>query len=129
MTSKQIVCVGLLGAFLGVSTAAGQTPARASGTDLSSTVEATAQLANPAVVEIITTSYAAGDGAVARAADLVARRRGSGSGVMVDPEGSVITNAHVVASAQRLRVEVPVPVAGASILARRSRSMPPRSSA
>ena len=35
-----------------------------------------------------------------------------------------MTNAHVVAGAQRLQVEVPIPVTGTSILATRSRTMP-----
>ena len=81
--------------------------ARAAAADLSATVEATTRLANPAVVEIVTTAYRVGDGSVLRAADLVTRQRASGSGVIVDPDGYIVTNAHVVGGAHRLRVEVP----------------------
>ena len=78
----------------------------------------------PAVVEIFATSYRPGQGLVPRAADLVTTERASGSGVIVDPDGYIVTNAHVVARAQRLQVEVPIPVTGTSILATRSRTLP-----
>jgi serine protease Do len=80
----------------------------------------------PAVVEIFTTSYAAGDGVVARSADLVSTQRGSGSGVILDPTGYIITNAHVVRGAQRVRVELSVATDGRSILRTRGRSVEAR---
>ena len=58
-----------------------------------------------------------------RTADLVTTQRASGSGVIVDPEGYIVTNAHVVRGAQRLRVEVPGPATGLSRLATHSRTM------
>jgi len=96
---------------------------RAAPADVSATVEATTRLVTPAVVEIVITAYSVSDEPVPGAAALVARQRTSGSGVIVDPEGYIITNAHVVGGAQRLRVEVPTPPDGRSILARRSRSV------
>jgi serine protease Do len=95
-------------------------PAAAATADLSSVLEATTRAVTPAVVEIFTTTFAPG-GAAARASDLITRQRGSGSGVIVDPEGYIVTNAHVVRGAQQLRVEVPVAPTGGSILAGRSR--------
>ena len=101
-------------------------PAQARGAatspDLSATLEATARLVAPAVVQIFTTAYAPGSGVVPHSADLVTTQRGSGSGVIVDPSGYVITNAHVVMGAQRLRVEIPMP-GGTSILAAPRRSV------
>src|SRR5712672_1650383 len=44
-------------------------------------------------------------------------------GVIVDPDGYIVTNAHVVHGAQRLRVELPIPGTGHSILATRSRTL------
>jgi Trypsin-like peptidase domain len=41
----------------------------------------------------------------------------------VDPAGYIVTNAHVVAGAQRLRVDIRLPVTGDSILAARSRTV------
>ena len=91
--------------------------------DLSSSLEATARRVSPAVVEIFTTSRVPGRGLVARTADLVSTQRASGSGVIVAAEGYVVTNAHVVAGAERLRLEIPVPSTGQSILAMNSRSV------
>jgi serine protease Do len=87
----------------------------ATAADLSGVLESTARLATPAVVEIFTTSYAAGDGAISRS-DLVQRQRASGSGVIVDAAGFIVTNAHVVRAAQQLRVELPSAAGGRSIL-------------
>jgi serine protease Do len=106
--------------------AGGQPVARAavaSDADLSRTLTATTRLVAPAVVEIFATSYMPGDGVVARSADLVSTQRASGSGVIVDPDGYIITNAHVVRGAQRLRVELSGLTDGRSILRTRGRSV------
>jgi serine protease Do len=91
--------------------------------DLSKSFEATTRLVGPAVVEIFSTTYAPGQGVVPRTADLVATQRASGSGVIVDADGYILTNAHVVRGAHRLRVELSLPGAGRSILGSRSRSV------
>ena len=91
--------------------------------ELSRSTEALARVASPAVVQIFTTSYVPAEGVVAREADLVTTQRASGSGVIVDPAGYIVTNAHVVTGAQRLRVDIPLPVTGDSILAARSRTV------
>ena len=117
--------VSLLVDATGGSGAAAQTRSRAVNTaaELSASLEATTRLVSPAVVEIFATSYEARDGLVPRTADLVTTERASGSGVIVDAEGYIVTNAHVVRGAPRLRVEISVPVVGQSVLARRSRSV------
>ena len=91
--------------------------------ELSRSTEALARVVSPAVVQIFATSYMPAEGIVAREADLVTTQRASGSGVIVDPEGYIVTNAHVVTGAQRLRVDVPLPVTGDSLLAARSRTV------
>jgi serine protease Do len=123
---KGIVCaVAFASLVLRASGALGQPQARAAipAGDLSSSIEATAHLAAAAVVEIFTTSYTPGEGLVPRTADLVTTQRASGSGVIVDPDGYIVTNAHVVRGAQRLRVELPIPAIGRSILATSSRTV------
>ena len=88
---------------------------------LADTLRATTRIVTPAVVQIFTTAYLPADTVVERPSDLVSTERGSGSGVIVDAEGYIVTNAHVVQGAQRLTVEVPVMPAGKSILASHSR--------
>ena len=84
--------------------------------DVASAIEGAASTAAPAVVEIFATSYVVGDGVVPRTSDLVMTERASGSGVVVDPDGYIITNAHVVRGAREIRVELPPRVTGQSIL-------------
>ena len=91
--------------------------------DLSRSLEGTAQTVSPSVVEIFTTSIMPREGIVARTGDLIATERASGSGVIVDPDGFIITNAHVVRGAQRVRVEIPATPDGESILAPRNRAL------
>jgi serine protease Do len=91
--------------------------------DISGSVESTAGIVGPSVVEIFTTSYVPARGVVPRAADLVTTERSSGSGVIVDAGGYILTNAHVVRGAQRLQVALPSPVTGRSILATATRTV------
>jgi len=122
---KSVLCATATSLILITSGALAQAPSRANLTasDLSSSIEATASMVGPAVVEIFTTSYRPGDGIVPSTGDLVTKQRASGSGVIVDPEGYIVTNAHVVRGAQRLRVELPIRAAGQSILAATSRTL------
>jgi serine protease Do len=80
----------------------------ASGKDflhqLDSSVESLVQQVSPAVVQILVTGYAAVEQHGKTDAALIGRQRTLGSGVIVDPEGYIITNAHVVEGAERVRV-------------------------
>jgi serine protease Do len=70
---------------------------------LSNSIEGLTRRVNPAVVEIIATGYGVVD-QEGRRAGLLARKVSGGSGVIVDPSGYVITNAHVIEGAEDIRV-------------------------
>src|SRR5687768_12621219 len=127
MGTKEFDVILRLAVLLAIAVPAAAQPvprtAATTDRDLSQTLTATTRLVTPAVVEIFATSYATGDGVVARSADLISTQRASGSGVIVDADGYIITNAHVVRGAQRLRVELSIPSDGRSILRTRGRSV------
>ena len=70
---------------------------------LSKSLQTVAARVSPAVVQIITTGYGAFGGGSA-GGDFVATQRGRGSGVILDPEGFIVTNGHVVEGARRVQV-------------------------
>ena len=63
----------------------------------------------PSVVQILVTSYGAReDGAgEASASVVVGRQRSIGSGFVIDADGYIMTNAHVVSGAQRVQIVLP----------------------
>jgi len=85
---------------------------------LSGTVERLVARVRPAVVQVLTTAYTAGETTVPGA--LLATQHASGSGVLVSADGYIVTNAHVVEGARRVQVVLappgPEPTAPRSIL-------------
>jgi serine protease Do len=67
---------------------------------------------SPAVVQVFASSLIPATGGGETAAGLLSRQRGSGSGVIVDPTGYIVTNAHVVAGARRIQVQLAGPRPG-----------------
>jgi len=64
---------------------------------------------SPAVVQILVTGYGALEENRTTQTALIARQHAIGSGVIVDSDGYIITNAHVVQGARRIRVVLPMP--------------------
>jgi serine protease Do len=77
---------------------------------------------NPAIVQILATGYAPGEAPGL----LISKQRSSGSGVILDPVGYIVTNAHVVEGARRIQVVLAKPASGQaahSILKARGKMM------
>ncbi len=100
--------------FIGVSTlavvlaaGAGRAPAapqaapatRSSFELLSGSLASVAERVGPSVVQVFTTGYGIGSGAVT-----MTKQQGTASGIILSPDGYIITNAHVVNHAERIRV-------------------------
>jgi len=76
--------------------------------DLSASMQSLVRKVAPSVVQILVTSYAPLEGHGSTQTGLViGRQRAIGSGVIVDPDGYILTNAHVVNNAARLQVVLP----------------------
>lgn len=76
---------------------------------LNNAFEALAAKVSPAVVQILVTGYGPLHEENRAQTALIVRQHAVGSGVIVDPNGYIITNAHVVEGAQRIRVALPLP--------------------
>lgn len=90
-------------------------------TQLSQSLEDLAQLVAPSVVQVLTTGYTGSEGA---GRSLLYKQRATGSGVILSPEGYIVTNAHVVHGARRVQVLLrEAPPRGASVLKSRGETI------
>jgi serine protease Do len=121
----------LLAALVAVAVATGPlaaqqaSPARAGAlAEFSRSLQELSDRVSPSVVQIFVTAFVPPDDEDRSTPEPVVERS-SGSGVIVDADGYIVTNAHVVENARRLEVELPVPAQsrGASILKRRGRTV------
>ena len=78
---------------------------------LSGSLQQLAAKVSPAVVQIQVTGFGPAEESGRTQTALIVRQHALGSGVIVDPNGYIMTNAHVVEGAQRIRVVLPVPPA------------------
>jgi len=109
-----------LAVALGMASPAGsfaQRPEReralAGGRAISAHFEALAKYVNPAVVAIIASGYQPLQQGDVPGTGLLTRRRVGGSGVILDPDGYIVTNFHVIEGAGRIRVRLPIPASDA----------------
>lgn len=108
-------------AFLSLALLVPPQAQRLSLEDISDSFADLATRINPAVVQILASGYNAGRGLVS-SQELVSQQRSRGSGVILSPDGYIVTNAHVIAGARRIRVLIPeTPSAGGSVLGGRGR--------
>jgi serine protease Do len=90
----------------------GQTPQSSHVPDalhqLNDSVEALVQRVSPSVVQIIVSGYSSTENTdQGQMSVVIGKQRSIGSGVIVDPEGYIVTNAHVVKGAEKIEVIVP----------------------
>ena len=76
---------------------------------LNNALEGLAAKVSPAVVQILVTGYGPAHEENRTQTALIVRQQVVGSGVIVDPSGYIMTNAHVVEGAQSIRVALPLP--------------------
>ena len=77
---------------------------------LNGALESLAARVSPAVVQILVTGYGPLREEDRSQTAFIVRQKAVGSGVIVDPSGYIMTNAHVVEGAQRIRVALPLPM-------------------
>ncbi len=98
--------------------------------ELSKSLEELAARVSPCVVQIFVTGYAPPEEQSEGGTGEPAIERTSGSGAIVDADGYIVTNAHVVENATRLEVELSSATSGVatgrSIVKRRGRIVPAR---
>ena len=72
--------------------------------ELNSSVETLVRRVSPSVVEVVVTGYGSRGGTDGESSSEIMRQVTVASGAIVDPDGYIVTNAHVVANAVRLQV-------------------------
>jgi len=77
---------------------------------LNNALESLAARVSPAVVQILVTGYGPLREEDKSQTAFIVRQHAVGSGVIVDSNGYIMTNAHVVEGAQRIRVALPLPM-------------------
>lgn len=80
---------------------------------LSGAIRDLANRISPAVVQIVVTGYDTVEDDKGQVSTQISRRTATGSGVIVDPTGYIMTNAHVVQGAIQVRVLIPAKPGGA----------------
>jgi serine protease Do len=108
-----VVC---LAALLTPASLAAQTAPPTELDRVNQSIDALTKKVWPSVVQILVTAYGTRDeddrGQVSA---VVTRQRQIGSGFVIDPDGYILTNAHVVSGAQHIQVVVPPPDADGSL--------------
>ncbi|HEX7138098.1 MAG TPA: trypsin-like peptidase domain-containing protein, partial [Vicinamibacterales bacterium] len=112
VTQLSLLSVPLLVLSLATVARAQQKPAPAALPDplvrMNESIDALTRKVWPSVVQIMVTSYGAREESTRGAANVVVgRQRSVGSGFVIDGEGYIMTNAHVVSGAQRVQIVLP----------------------
>src|SRR5262249_51676650 len=128
-TLRAIAFLFTIVCFLG----AGDTRAQAASGDtlhkLNESVDALIRKVSPGVVQILVAGYGPVEQERGSTATIIGRQRAIGSGFVIDSDGYIITNAHVISGAQRVQVVLPAENSDGSLqaaLAARTNIVPAR---
>lgn len=77
--------------------------------ELSQAMQSIAARVQPAVVQIVSSGYVPAGEGVESTGELLRLQRSGGSGVLLDANGYIVTNAHVVANAHQVQVVLNLP--------------------
>ena len=88
-----------------------QTPAARLNSDplreFNSSVRSLVKQVTPSVVQILVTGYGPVESSRGTTSMVIGRQQSLGSGVIIDPDGYIVTNAHVIRGAHRVQVNIP----------------------
>ncbi|HEY9501458.1 MAG TPA: trypsin-like peptidase domain-containing protein, partial [Pyrinomonadaceae bacterium] len=97
---------------------------------LDNSVRSLVKKVTPSVVHLIVTGYAPVENGRGNTSLTLGKQQNVGSGVIIDPEGYIVTNAHMVRGAHRVQVSIPVVTAedatATSVMIGRQRTMDAR---
>src|SRR5258705_13885390 len=75
--------------------------------EFNSSVRALVKQVTPSVVQIQVTGYGPVEGSRGATSMVIGRQQSLGPGVIIDPDGYIVTNAHVIRGAHRVQVNIP----------------------
>jgi serine protease Do len=112
---RRLAAVAMFFIFAVSSSAAHQAPDPLR--QMSSSFESLVARVSPAVVEIFVSGYGTAESDEDNPSAPISRQSSLGSGVIIDPDGYIITNYHVVKGAQRVNVLITPPALGSQVTA------------
>jgi len=75
--------------------------------EFNSSVRSLVKQVTPSVVQILVTGYGPMESSRSATSMVIGRQQSLGSGVIIDPDGYILTNAHVIRGAHRVQVNIP----------------------